>query len=456
MSGIRLSRRQLLRSGAGVAAVGSGFVPGAMSGITSAQNDGWTASVATWNLGLGADFLSVARGDAETPIPERVGTLYRQVVDSRPQARMNAVAAALARERPDVVGIQEAAIVRRGPRSDGAVDDPDAGTVVADHLADLRDALADRGSPYRVESTVTNADLEFPGRIDGAAADVRVTDRDALLLREDADIAVEGSETGVYDASLTLPVGAGRRVAVPRGYVTARLTIRGRPLAVATTHLEAALEDIRRTQAGELSSVVASLPSPTVVLGDLNSAPDADTRTETAATAGTSTDAGAGPTNAYEALTAEFDDAVAPEAWAGVAEHGAGTCCRPASLRPPDPDGLSRRIDHVLVEGLRASGSRRLGVEPTTPDDTDASVWPSDHAGVLAELVPASDTPTGTTVRSTDRATDAATDSEPPATPTAGTTTATGTPGFGAPAALVALWVAVGAALRRRGGHGGS
>ena len=455
MSGIRLSRRQLLRSGAGVAAVGSGFVPGAASAVTGTQDDGWTTSAATWNLGLGADFLSVARGDADTPVAERVGTPYQQVVDSRPQARMDAVAAALAREKPDVVGVQEAAIVRRGPRSNTAVDDPDAGTVVADFLADLRTALADRGSPYRVESTITNADLEFPGRIDDAAADVRVTDRDALLLREDAEIGVEGSETGVYDASLTLPVGAGRTVEIPRGYVTARLTIRGRPLAVATTHLEAALEDIRQTQAGELSSVVEALPSPTVVLGDLNSAPDADTRTETAATAETPTRADAGPMNAYGTLTAEFDDAVTPEAWAGVPEHGVGTCCRPASLRPPDPDGLSHRIDHVLIEGLRASGSRRLGVEPTTPDGADTPVWPSDHAGVLADLAPASNTPS-TTVRSTDGTGTVTTASEPPATPTTGTSTATGTPGFGAPAALVALWVAVGAALRRRGGHGGS
>lgn len=454
MSGIRLSRRQLLRSGAGVAAVGSGPVPGAVSAVTGAQDDGWTASAATWNLGLGADFLSVARGDADTPVAERVGTLYRQVVDSRPQARMDAVAAALAREQPDIVGIQEAAIVRRGPRSGGAVDDPDAGTVVADYLADLRTALADRGSPYRVESTVTNADLEFPGRIDGAAADVRVTDRDALLLREDAEIAVEASETGVYDASLTLPVGAGLTVEIPRGYVTARLIIRGRPLAVATTHLEAALEDIRQTQAGELSSVVASLPSPTVILGDLNSGPGADTGTETAATAGTPAGADVGPNNAYGTLTAEFDDAVAPEAWAGVPEHGAGTCCRPASLRPPDPDGLSHRIDHVLIEGLRASDSRRLGVEPTTPDGADTPVWPSDHAGVLADLAPASNTPS-TTARSTDGTEEVTTGSEPPATPTTGTSTATGTPGFGAPAALVALWVAVGAALRRRGGRDG-
>ncbi len=452
MSGIRLSRRQLLRSGGGVAAVGSGFTPGAISGITSAQNDGWTASVATWNLGLGADFLSVARGDAETPIPERVGTLYRQVVDSRPQARMNAVAAALARERPDVVGIQEAVIVRRGPRSGGAVDDPDAGTVVADYLADLRDALADRGSPYRVESTVTNADLKFPGRIDGAAADVRVTDRDALLIRADADIAVEEVTTGTYDASLTVPIDADRSFEIRRGYAAATMQTSGEVLSAVTTHLEAALADIRVAQTTELASVVAGRPSPGVVLGDLNSAPSGrddggSAKTAMPDTNGTATPEAddSAPQDAYRVLTGDLADPVDPEDWDGTDADGAGTCCRPDSLRPPDADGLTRQIDHVLVDGLRAQRSRRLGTAAVSVDD-GTEVWPSDHAGVLVELVPKS-VPTATTA-STTAETPTATPSAVPTT--AASTTATGTPGFGVPAALAAVCAGAWAVLHRR------
>ena len=442
MSEPQWSRRRLLRSVVGVA--GSASVAGTATGsAASRRDDGWEASVATWNLGLGADFLAVARGD-DAPVAERVGALYRQVLDSRPRVRMDAVAAALAEHRPDVVGLQEAAVVRRGPRSRGTPAGPDAETVVVDHLAALRGALRDRGVPYRVAAVATNADLEFPGRVDGEAVDVRVTDRDVLLVRADADAAVAEARTGAYDASLTLPVGGGRTVAVPRGYAAAELDVRGERITAVTTHLEAALAGVRRAQADELASVVASVSPPAVLLGDLNDGPDPDAA-EPAAN-GTATPGNDPSTGAYGVVAAELHDPVDAGEWPGASASGAGTCCRPASLRPPDADGLSRRIDHVLVAGMRASGSRRLGVDPTPVDGSDRAVWPSDHAGVLVGVTPSA---TGT-------ATDteaAATTSDPTATPTTGATeTRTATPGFGVPAGLAALCAAAAAAALRRNG----
>lgn len=460
MNGPHCSRRRLLRVGAGAVA-GSGSVTGAVGAAAATpRGDGWEASVATWNLGLGADFLAVARGGSDAPVADRVGTLYRQVLGSRPSARMRAAASALAEEPPDVVGLQEAALVRRGPRSGGAVDDPDAETVVVDHLAALRAALDDRGVPYRVAAVATNADLEFPGRVGDEAVDVRVTDRDVLLVREAADIAVIEVRTGAYDASLTLPIGGGRTVEVPRGYAGADLDVRGGRVAAVTTHLEAALEGVRRAQADELRPLAASLSPPAVVLGDLNSGPrrpatqtaqepgtEPTTGTGGAATATPDPGSDGGTPDAYDRLTAVLADPVDP----GVSEQGSGTCCRPASLRPPDPDGLSRRIDHVLTAGLRASGSHRLGVDPAPVDGADEAVWPSDHAGVLVDLVPAPETPTATTAVT-------ATGTETPTaavTPTARPGTSTGTPGFGITAALAAVGAAAGVALRRRDGSGG-
>jgi endonuclease/exonuclease/phosphatase family metal-dependent hydrolase len=436
------SRRRLLRSAVGAA--GSASVAGTATGSAAAnrRDDGWEASVATWNLGLGADFLSVARG-GDAPVAERVGVLYRQVLDSRPRVRMDAVAAALAEHRPDVVGLQEAAVVRRAPRSGGAPAEPDAETVAVDHLAALRGALEDRGVPYRVAAVATNADLEFPGRVDGEAVDVRVTDRDVLLLRADADAAVAEARTGTYDASLTLPVGDGRTVAIPRGYAAAELDVRGERITAVTTHLEAALEGVRRAQADELASVVASLSPPAVLLGDLNDGPGPEAAG--AAANGTTTSGDDPATGAYGLVTAELDDPVDPGEWPGAPTSGPGTCCRPASLRPPDADGLSRRIDHVLVAGLRASGSRRLGVDPASVDGSDRAVWPSDHAGVLVGLTP----PGASTTTDTGAA--ATTTPEPTATTTA-TETPIATPGFGVPAGLAAVCAAAAAAALRRNG----
>ena len=450
MSGDRVTRRQMLRAG-GVAA-GIGSLPAVGAAATGAEHDDSIATVATWNLGLGADFLSIARADAGASVPERVGTLYSQVLDSRLQERMNAVAASLSEAEPDVVGVQEAALVRRGPRTGGAVDDPDAETVVVDFLASLRTALSDRGVPYRPVSVATNADVEFPGRVDSEAIDVRLTDRDALLIRADADIAVEEVTTGTYDASLTVPIDADRSFEIRRGYAAATMQTSGEVLSAVTTHLEAALADIRVAQATELASVVAGRPSPGVVLGDLNSAPSGrddggSAKTAMPDTNGTATPEAddSAPQDAYRVLTGDLADPVDPEDWDGTDADGAGTCCRPDSLRPPDADGLTRQIDHVLVDGLRAQRSRRLGTAAVSVDD-GTEVWPSDHAGVLVELVPRS-VPTATTA-STTAETPTATPSAVPTT--AASTTATGTPGFGVPAALAAVCAGAWAVLHRR------
>ena len=450
MNGDRATRRRVLRTGA--AAIGGGSLLRAAGDASAAreQQGRPTVTAATWNLGLGADFLSVARAETDEPVPERVGTLYEQVIDSQPQARMDAVAASLSETRPSIVGVQEAALVRRGPRSDAAIGDPDAETVVVDLLASLRAALAERNVPYRPVSIATNADLEFPGRIDGEPVDIRLTDRDALLIRADAEIPVEGTTTGVYDASLTLPIDRTQRVEVPRGYAAATFRVNGDAMSVVTTHLEAALDDIRVAQAAELVSVVGSRPPPAILLGDLNSGPaEGNGRTprngESTGRPETPVQDNTRSQTAYDRLTARLTDPVDPEAWAGTADHGTGTCCRPESLRPPDPTGLSRRIDHVLVDGLQGLDSRRLGTEPASTGG-ETAVWPSDHAGVLAELGPAAETATATAVDTTTAET-GRTASE---TPTAVPTTATQTPGFGVVAALVAFGVAVRAVLRDR------
>ena len=396
-----------------------------------------TTTVATQNLGLGADFLSIARDDSDAPIPERVGDLYDTVRASDPRARMTAIADELAGLSPTVLGVQEAAVVRRGPRSGGDPTDPDAGTVVFDFLAILRDALADRDVPYRLVAATTNTDLELPARVDGERIDVRLTDRDAVLVRADADVAVESTAGATYDASLTLPVGGDRTVEIERGYARADLRIEGASATILNTHLASGLADVRTAQARELAATVESLSGPLVVLGDLNDEPS---RTGGTPTPDGSDSADAG---AYGLLTERLTDA--PRA-AGAT---GGTCCRPSALRPPDEDGLSQRIDHVLVRGLRATSAERFAVDPIEGASDGSGLFPSDHAGVRVGLTSAPATPSTSTTDTPDPRTtdDATTDAEP-----AASTTATGTPGFGPLSALVAV-VSLGvASIRRLGG----
>ncbi|MFD1597665.1 endonuclease/exonuclease/phosphatase family protein [Halobellus rarus] len=444
MDDATFSRRRLLRTGsralASASLLGGGAAPIAASATADTEAgaavDGVT--VATQNLGLGADFLSIARADTDASIPERVGSLYAEVRDGRPEARMGAVADALARTKPDVVGLQEAAIVRRGPRSGNVPEDPDAEDVVVDFLAALEAALEERGAPYSPIAVATNADLEFPGRVGDDAIDVRLTDRDVILVREDSGVSVGETRTAIYDESLTLPIGAERTVEIERGYALATLRAEARPMTVVNTHLEAGLESIRAAQATELADALSDVSGPVVLLGDLNDGPS-----------GAEPDDGTADESegAYETLTATLSDAVDGDV--------GGTCCRPASFRPPDENGLTRRIDHVLVDGFERTDSRRLGVETFATDD-GTELWPSDHAGVLVELSTASDEPT--TRESPSSGSNRTISGQPGEStePTGGpadsegTSTATDTPGFGVGTAATALvGVAVGARLRQ-------
>lgn len=391
-------------------------------------------TVATRNLYLGADLFRLL-GDPEESAAAVVGSLLERVDESAVERRMDAVAAELAAARPDVVGLQEVAHVRTERPSDGTPEDgPDATTTRYDFLALLRDALADRGLAYDVAAVSRNTDAEFPAHVDDERVDVRLTDRDALLVRaETTDVAAARAVT--FDATLTLPVGDG--FTLTRGYAAADLRVGDRSLTAASTHLEPAAAETRTAQATELRSALADPPT-AVVLGDLNDGP-------------------AGGSGAYEVLTDVFADAhavVHPDA-----VGGAPTCCFRPSLRTGDAEtALTDRYDIVLARGLATTAARRVGVDPNARVDSENDLlWPSDHAGVVATFEGGSDatttgsgtgtstntrTNTPTRTRTEPAAPSATTDPSPTAgdatpreAPATGTTETTG-PGFGALAAV--------------------
>lgn len=494
-----ISRRSLLRAGGCSLAAGS-LLSGGVGGVeTNTASSGAAANlpsvqstegeldvtVATQNLGLGADFLSIARDTDDAPVPKRVGQLYADVQASEPRERMRAVADVLDEAQPDVVGLQEAAVVRRGPRSRNDPESPDADLVVVDFLDALRAALRARGTPYRTVAVATNADLEFPGRVDGEAIDVRLTDRDAILVREDADVTVEATSAHTFEESLSLPLSAERAVAIERGYARADLRVDGDRLSVVNTHLESALESVRTAQAAEFASAIETLSAPAVALGDLNDAPGGDgayevlTESLSDVASDVSADSEQPGTEGRAAGGAATADVTATSDGTATADVTAtndpigGTCCRPSSLRPPDPDGLTERIDHVLADGLRATRVRRLGVETFAVDGTE--LWPSDHAGVFAALTTApaptpseTETPSETTTAGAASGETAAgttsagsrmsppnpepTASSGPANGDTAAGTATEMPGFGIGASVAALLGAVlgGTVLGRR------
>ncbi len=307
----------------------------------------------TRNLGLGTGLFGLL--SADEIVPERVHAKYREVLDSGASTRMRAIAGEIARERPAVVGLQEAALVARGPA------DGDPTETRADFLAALQAGLDERDVPYRVATTVSNADVVLPARPPGGDPfTVRLLDRDGLLVRRDVDVVDTASAN--YAVNVQTTVGD-RTLTATRGYCRADCLLDGVPLTAVSTHLASSSGLVRRAQAAELLDAVGDDAGPLALLGDFNSGPNVP------------------EPSAYATLSGAFTDA-----W-GATEGDGPTCCQLPTLHNVE-SRLDRRIDAAFVGGpVEPLAARRTGETPAARVEIgDRELWPSDHAGVVADL----------------------------------------------------------------------
>ena len=357
----------------GAAAFALALLPlfaGCDSGDSGAET---TVTVMTRNLYLGGDLFDLldpsCEGDA---IVACVGQLYfGSVVPSDIPGRMDAVAAEIEANAPDLVGLQEVSLYRTQTPSDFLTGhtEPNATNVAYDYLQLLMDALEARGLDYEVAATNENADVEFPGTIDGTTfTDIRLTDRDVILKR--AGLQTSVIREANYDRAFTAIVTVGGiEVAFTRGYSAISVTKDGVDFTFANTHLEVggAAALAQRAQAGILTSPsVLGDAEPLILVGDFNSNPDPEDDPD--------------QEDAYRILTDTFTDT-----WARLRSSDPGfTCCQAANLRNPTSQ-LSERIDLVFFDGdVQPVTIGLVGNDPS--DRTSTGVWPSDHAGVVATL----------------------------------------------------------------------
>jgi hypothetical protein len=375
-------RRSVLRAaGAGVA----GLVPATSTAAAAPDRRAdasadWSARlpqhvrVATRNLGLGARLYGFVDTDSLRLDPEQVYERYRQVRSTAPPDRMRAIASGLADDLPAVVGLQEVARIRRGPNDYTGGSEPDAQETVYDFLDLLTTALDeeldryDFDVGYRVAAVSRNLDEEFPAEgPDGERFDVRLTDRDVVLVRD--DLTVRRTDDGTYGLNVSATLEDGTRVSVKRGYALARVELEGAPFTFVTTHLAVASRIIREAQAEELAGIAERRDGPVLVAGDLNTTPEGD------------------QSAAYGRLT----DAGLRDVWAAVTDDPGPTCCQGELLRN-ERSRLGIRVDHVLSAGpVVPLAVRRTDTDPddrieTTTPDGEARLWPSDHAGVVADV----------------------------------------------------------------------
>jgi endonuclease/exonuclease/phosphatase family metal-dependent hydrolase len=283
------------------------------------------------------------------------------------RGRAAAVAGEINAANPDLVGLQEVTLWRdQTPGDLGTHPAPNARHVVLDQLAVLQRALSARGTPYTAAATSTNADLEGARKsTDGHLVDVRITDRDVLLVRSDLAGRTSHPSSGHYADVRVLPSWP-RPIQNVRGWASIdyspdrRTTVR-----FLTTHLEVSgprAGRIQERQAEEALAVIAASPHPVIAMGDFNA------------------QAGDRHTDTYERLTAVLHDV-----WATAHPGDPGpTCCQVTGLRDPEPQ-LRGRVDLILTSGdWPVSQVARTGTEPFRRGP--APVWASDHAGVTARI----------------------------------------------------------------------
>jgi hypothetical protein len=246
-----------------------------------------------------------------------------------------------------------------------------------DYLDILLKKLRNKGVRCNIAKVIQNVDVEMP-MLDQASpngiTDVRITDFDVVLYRLDVEILQTAAKN--YDYYLPIP-GLGEEINILRGYVSVNAKIWGKKYRFVNTHLEPFSADILQAQAMELIAAVENETLPTILAGDFN------TETPT------------NPTYQYiiqsgfvdvwtrnllwwnaDGLTSGFEANLLIGPWLDNAN-----------------DTLEKRIDLIFVRSnVWFLGRQYIGpvfavvVGDKQQDMTPTSLWPSDHAGVVATL----------------------------------------------------------------------
>ncbi|MFL6078266.1 MAG: endonuclease/exonuclease/phosphatase family protein [Mycobacteriales bacterium] len=314
-------------------------------------------TVATYNLYLGANLTPIYQSTTQAQMVQRAGEAFAHVKQVDFPSRAEAIAKLIARHPAEVLGLQEVAKWESGPIGGDL-------TTTVDYLPVLLTALARHGQFYYPASVSTN----FSGTMPISATEqAKFTDHDVILVRWwPAGPRLRAHAAGDYDAKLVIPSPTGVTFTVPRGWTTADVTVRGRTVRIAETHLEAYSKPIRDSQAAELRARLAGSPYPVVLAGDVNSPP-----TDT--------------TGPYGQL---IGDGYA-DGWVTVHGPDGGFTAGQTDDLDNVPSRIDHRIDYVFTRGTAAvpvAADQATVIGDQLADRTPGGLWPSDHAGVVVRV----------------------------------------------------------------------
>lgn len=320
-------------------------------------------TVMTRNMYVGANVDRVIEEQDPNQIPVRVAEEWARLESTNYPERARTLAKEIVANRPHLVGLQEVSLFRLQHPADFQLN---ATEIVLDFLTTLLSEIEAQGGRYRLVGIVEDTDVEIPRlNADFSLTDIRLTDYDAVLAREDVSVANVVAQN--FQAEVPIP-----GITIKRGYVALDATVDGRTFRFVNTHLEPRSTFdgyFQALQAQELIATLAAEERPLILVGDLN--------------------AWAPTSEVYQGfLTAGYLDA-----WTSAAgSRGDGlTCCHVPSLDNPVTD-FTRRIDLVLyrnTDDLLSNGRGLIHasvIGEEREDKTADNLWPSDHAGVVVRF----------------------------------------------------------------------
>jgi endonuclease/exonuclease/phosphatase family metal-dependent hydrolase len=322
---------------------------------------GEPVTVMSRNLYLGANIDVLL--DPSIPFEVGLGIALGQLERTFFPARAQQLAMEIASRQPHVVGLQE--VTRYDFQTL-------AGPQTIDFLAILQSWLAALGANYDVAVFQQNATLLLPGA--GPILAIGYADGDAILVR--SDLPWKDADSDYFENQVSLNV-LGFEFENLRGWNAVSAQVGGNWYRFVNTHLEIQpFRPVQEAQARELVALLEGETLPIIMVGDFNSAANRDAPPES-------------KTGSYDIFRrAGFADLWLRE------PHSLGglTCCQLPDLSNEE-SVLDQRLDIVFARAGRNGFGGRSSVEVFGDDPADRFMvapdwflWPSDHAGVFAEI----------------------------------------------------------------------
>ena len=315
-------------------------------------------TVMTYNVYVGSSAEPLLNVENLLQVPTEVAKMYNNVIASNFPSRAQGIVKSIKAHNPHLIGLQEISLIRRQSPGDFLPDNPTlAEDVVLDFLQILMEALSAEGLNYNVAAKIENIDIEMPIIAEAGLDDIRLTDYDVILARNDVEITRQVSEN--YENTLKFEMLG---LEILRGFAAVDATISGKTYHVVNTHLEAYTEENRVAQTQELVDILSDVELPIILLGDFNTrAPDG--------------------TGYNILLSAGYVDT-----WQMDSEGNGNTCCQDDDILNEISD-LTVRIDQIFVKNFdfRSVLTNTVGDKPD--DRLSSGLWPSDHAGVVTQFI---------------------------------------------------------------------